>query len=223
MPRNREPGTFRLHMRYRNLLGMLAVCAGTAMGQTQDFVWVFLNSNPNRPEIPKAEAESLQAGHMANIGRLAKEGKLLAAGPFYGGGGIFVFRRTSIDSARLWVSTDPAIKAGRFILDFYPYRPLVRSICTVGETYSMTTYHSVRFSTVAGKSADGEKVVSAAIAATRSDTLVAAGSFAGHGGFLVYQNAVDSTRFDGLNPVRDGSVTYVIKKLYIARGSFCEP
>ena len=193
------------------------------IAQEHDFVWVFLNTNPNRPTIPKAEAESLQAGHMANIGRLAKEGKLLVAGPFYTGGGIFVFRPTSIDSLKLWVSTDPAVKAGRFVLDYVPYRPLVGSICAVGEKYTMTTYHSVRFLTATGRTADGTNVVSDAVGATRADTLIAGGSFAGYGGFLVYQNAPDSTRFDGLSSVRDGSVTYAIKKLYIAKGSFCEP
>ncbi len=202
---------------------MILLAGPSAVAQSKDFIWVFLNTNPDRPDIPKAEAESLQAGHMANMGRLAKEGKLLAAGPFYTGGGIFVFRPTVMDSVKLWTATDPAINAGRFVLDFYPYRPLVGSICSVGEKYTMTTYHSVRFSTAEGKTVDGAKIVSDAIAATRSDTLIAAGSFVGHGGFLLYRNAVDSTQFDQLSSVRDGSITYAIKKLYIAKGSFCEP
>jgi uncharacterized protein YciI len=203
------------------LLVMLASSTSTA--QSSDYVWVFLNSNPNRPTIPKADADSLQAGHMANIGRLAKEGKLLVAGPFYTGGGIFVFRPTTIDSVKLWVSTDPAVKAGRFALDYYPYRPTVGSICAPGEKYTMTTYHSVRFMAAEGGTSDGAKIVAECVAGvTTADTLIAAGSFGAQGGFMVFQNSVDSTRFTGLPSVRDGSFTVAVKKLYIARGSFCE-
>lgn len=203
---------------------LLASIGTSSSAQSNDFVWVFLNTNPNRPTIPKAEAESLQAGHMANIGRLAKEGKLLVAGPFYGGGGIFVFRPTTVDSVKLWVSTDPAVKAGRFALDFYPYKPVVGSICAPGEEYTMTTYHSVRFSAGEGSSADGAKMVAEAMAGvTTADTLLAAGSFGPTGRFMVFQNAVDSTRFADLAAVKNGSFSAAVKKLYIARGSFCEP
>jgi uncharacterized protein YciI len=203
---------------------LLLMLVGTrSSAQSNDFVWVFLNTNPNRPTIPKAEAESLQAGHMANIGRLAKEGELLVAGPFYTGGGIFVFRPTTVDSVKLWVSTDPAVKAGRFALDFYPYRPMVGSICAPGEKYTMTTYHSVRFTGREGGTVDGSKVLAEVIAGvTTTDTLLAAGSFGTSGGFAVFQNAVDSTRFAGLASVRNGAFSAAVKKLYIARGSFCE-
>lgn len=205
------------------LLLLFTVVGTQSSAQSSDFVWVFLNTNPNRPTIPKAEAESLQAGHMANIGRLAKEGRLLVAGPFYTGGGIFVFRPTTVDSVKLWVSTDPAVKAGRFVLDFYPYRPVVGSICAPGEKYTMTTYHSVRFSAGVGSAADGAKIISEAMAGvTASDTLLAAGSFGTDGGFMIFQNVVDSTRFAGLPSVGKGAITAAVKKLYIARGSFCE-
>ena len=53
--------------------------------------FVFLNRNPNRVTLPEEEAKKLQEGHMNNINRLAEEGKLLAAGPFEDGGGIFIF------------------------------------------------------------------------------------------------------------------------------------
>ncbi len=72
----------------------LVILSTFSLAQSDQFIRVFLNTNPNRPMIPKAEAERLQAGHMANIGRLAKEGKLLVAGPFYTERGIFAFRPT---------------------------------------------------------------------------------------------------------------------------------
>ena len=45
------------------------------------FILVLLLRPPNAPEVPKAELDQLQNGHMANIRRLHAEGKLLKAGP----------------------------------------------------------------------------------------------------------------------------------------------
>lgn len=56
-------------------------------------------------------------GHMANINRLAKEGKLIVAGPF-DGGGVFILNTTSTDEARLWLNTDPGVQATDGTLKF---------------------------------------------------------------------------------------------------------
>ncbi|MCU0453874.1 MAG: YciI family protein [Bacteroidetes bacterium] len=191
------------------------------VAQPRDFVWVFLNTDPNRPTIPKAEAESLQAGHMANIGRLAKEGKLLVAGPFHGGGGIFVFRPTGIDSVKQWVSTDPAVKAGRFALEYLTYRPVVGSICAAGEKYTMANYTAVRL--VSTTSIDAPALLHSVLASsTTADTVIAAGTFGDRGGFLVFRNKVDEARFSTLQAVTEGRVAVTARGLFIAKGSFCE-
>lgn len=80
------------------------------------YVMAFLKSGPNRPKDSTHSAE-LQNAHMANIGRLAEEGKLVLAGPFYGDQkgdfrGIYIFNTSSIDSARAYTESDPAIKYG---------------------------------------------------------------------------------------------------------------
>jgi uncharacterized protein YciI len=62
-----------------------------------------------------ARTDSIQAGHMANIGRMAERGALVAAGPFQGGGdmrGIFVFAPDA-DSLEGMLAGDPAIASGR--------------------------------------------------------------------------------------------------------------
>lgn len=78
------------------------------------YVMAFLKRGPNRPEEP-AIIDSLQAAHLANIGKLADEGKLVLAGPFYGNEdlrGIYIFDTDSIEEAASWTATDPAIIYG---------------------------------------------------------------------------------------------------------------
>jgi uncharacterized protein YciI len=70
----------------------------------------------------KAELEKLQAGHMANIQRMAKLGQLIAAGPMADDGelrGVFIFRTASLAAAKALAADDPMIKAERLKLDLY--------------------------------------------------------------------------------------------------------
>jgi uncharacterized protein YciI len=71
-----------------------------------------------------AEIEKLQAGHMANINAMAKAGKLVIAGPFENGGeyaGVFVFKVDTLEEARALADGDPAVKAGRLVVDIHPW------------------------------------------------------------------------------------------------------
>jgi uncharacterized protein YciI len=70
------------------------------------------------------ETEKIQAGHMANMQRLAGEGKLLLAGPMGDDGdlrGIFVFKVGSMEEAQALVATDPAVQAGRLRVELHPW------------------------------------------------------------------------------------------------------
>lgn len=87
------------------------------------FIVVLLVRPPNAPEIAKAELDRLQEQHLANINRLADEGKLLKAGPFedYSGRnvrGMFILKTDSVEQARAWVATDPLVKAGRLAPEY---------------------------------------------------------------------------------------------------------
>lgn len=89
----------------------------------RSYVMAFLQAGPNRDLEPEAAAE-LQAAHMANIGRMAEAGQLVVAGPFLDDGtlrGIYLFATESVDSARVWTSTDPAIQAGSLRMEMHPW------------------------------------------------------------------------------------------------------
>jgi uncharacterized protein YciI len=88
-----------------------------------NFIVVLLVRPANAPDFPKNELDQLQEGHMANINRLAAEGKLLKAGPLedYSGRnvrGIFILTTGAVETAREWVGTDPLVKAGRLVPEY---------------------------------------------------------------------------------------------------------
>jgi uncharacterized protein YciI len=82
-----------------------------------------LRRGPSWTPTRTPATDSIQAGHMANIGRMAKEGYLLAAGPLLDGGdlrGIFIFSSDSGPARlRAQVARDPAVSSGRLVMDIY--------------------------------------------------------------------------------------------------------
>jgi uncharacterized protein YciI len=83
-----------------------------------------LTRGPNAASIPPADLPALQAGHMANINRLTREGKLLVAGPFMDDGdwrGILIFKCASLEEAQALAATDPAVQAGRLKVEVRPW------------------------------------------------------------------------------------------------------
>ncbi len=87
------------------------------------YVMAFLKSGPNRTQDSITVAE-IQKGHIANIQRMANEGKLVVAGPFMDDGevrGIYVFNVATIEEAQALTNTDPAIVAGRLVMELHPW------------------------------------------------------------------------------------------------------
>ena len=92
-------------------------------GEMKRYWLVLLQKGPNRNQ-DSISAEKIQAAHMANINRLAKEGKLVMAGPI----GVEddlrgIFLMSCADSAEVenFVRTDSAVITGRLIMKYYPW------------------------------------------------------------------------------------------------------
>ncbi len=78
------------------------------------YVMAFLKTGPNR-NLSQEEINELQMSHLENIDKMADEGKLVLAGPFFGKGelrGIYIFNVNTIAEAEELTNSDPAIKAG---------------------------------------------------------------------------------------------------------------
>jgi uncharacterized protein len=87
------------------------------------FWLVLLQKGPNRNQ-DSLSAEKIQAAHMANINRLAKEGKIIMAGPIGVEGdlrGIFLMNCADSTEVENFVKTDSAVITGRLIMKYYPW------------------------------------------------------------------------------------------------------
>ena len=87
------------------------------------YVMAFLKAGPRR-DHDSITAAQIQKAHMANINRLAAEGKLVVAGPFEDNGelrGIFIFNVTSMEEAKSLTESDPAVQSGRLIMELHPW------------------------------------------------------------------------------------------------------
>jgi len=118
-------------------LALFAVtgCSTAPRAADAEFVFVYLKTGPHSAEKTKEERERIQAGHLANISRLADAGKLVIAGPFgtpshdKNQRGIFVFDvRTVEGEARTLTETDPGVQSGVFALEAHPLHasPMIR-------------------------------------------------------------------------------------------------
>ena len=99
----------------------LAKAMGGNDNGMRSYVLVVLKTGPNK--MPDGPARSkMFEGHMANIGRLAGERKMVFAGPLDGVDGwrgIFVFATPDIETAKTWVATDPVIASGEMVAEYH--------------------------------------------------------------------------------------------------------
>ena len=112
----------------RRIFGVLTIlCAlmAAAADDSARYYVVFLRPDPARKPLAQADAERLQAAHMANIRKMASDGILVAAGPFDDRpvtiSGIFVFQAASLESARAVAAQDPTVVEHRNTVEVYAW------------------------------------------------------------------------------------------------------
>jgi uncharacterized protein YciI len=92
-------------------------------GEMKRYWLVLLKRGPNRTQ-DSISAAKIQAGHMTNIDRLAKEGKIIMAGPMGSDGdlrGIFIMNCKDSAEVEQFVNTDTAVITGRLKMEYYPW------------------------------------------------------------------------------------------------------
>jgi uncharacterized protein YciI len=200
-----------------------------SIAQEKKYTVVFLNKKADAEKIAKEQSDKLMEGHMANINKLAKEGKLLAAGPFEGGGGLFILNTTSQEEAKSWLSSDPGIMANRWNVELLPYQPRIGSVCVVSEPYEMIHYTFIRFNAVVSKFNAStypdilKKHEHFTTQLSATGNVITEGIFGdADGGILIMKGDVQREVFESDPGVQEGLLDLSIKKLFIAKGSFCE-
>ena len=97
---------------------------GTPEYEMTTYVMGLLRKGPNWGAGTKEESQRIQDGHLANIRKMAEAGKLIVAGPMMDDGdlrGIFIFKAKSPDEVRAMTDDDPAVKAGRLVVELHPW------------------------------------------------------------------------------------------------------
>jgi uncharacterized protein YciI len=91
----------------------------------KSYVLCILKTGPKDAEVTGDARKEIFAGHFANIGRLADEGKLAVAGPFGKNDrtwrGLYIFNVATVEEAEKLVILDPAVKAGVFVYELTPW------------------------------------------------------------------------------------------------------
>lgn len=91
------------------------------------YYMVLLRRGPAWTATATPESTAVSKGHQENIQKLTAAGKMVVAGPFLDQtgaqalAGLFILRVASLDEAKATVSTDPAVKAGRFTYEIIPW------------------------------------------------------------------------------------------------------
>jgi uncharacterized protein YciI len=214
----------------KKILLLLVFLIGTDLMAQDPYTFVFLHKRTDLAPLPKEEGDKLMEGHMANITRLAKEGKLIAAGPFEGGGGLFIFKSNSKDEVKEWLSTDPGVRAQRWNIEILPYQPRIGGVCSASEPFEMVTYQFVhyipnvmKFNVQTADDTLRKHLEFVKQLAATSGNVVTEATFGGmDGGILVMKGTLQKEVILSDPAVAEGLMDPEFKQLWIAKGAFCE-
>jgi uncharacterized protein YciI len=202
----------------------LAADADQTLPSDSSYFFVFLNTNPDRPVISDDSAAVLQSLHMDNIVKLYNEGKLDLAGPFMGGGGIFVLKAPDSTSAWGYLRGDAAVMAGRFNIELLPLEVSAGGLCKIPADNEMVQYGFLRFrEKTDGVAADNPDQ---RMALYESGELLFSGWFDdSDAGIMIVRSNADSllqTMASAHPGVSNGHLSAEIRQLWVGQGIFCE-
>ena len=89
----------------------------------QQYFIAFLKRGPNRTQT-KEEADSLQALHLAHLGRMYELGYADISGPFGDDGdirGITIYNTPNLEMADSLANMDPAVEYGSLVIEMHPW------------------------------------------------------------------------------------------------------
>lgn len=89
----------------------------------QQYFMAFLKRGENRSQT-KEEADSLQALHLAHLGKMYELGYADISGPFGDDGnirGVTIYNVPTLQMADSLANADPMVKAGRLIIEIHPW------------------------------------------------------------------------------------------------------
>lgn len=118
-------------MKFVTIFCLLVTASFFVLGQQQPnpadgmktYYLVFLKKGPNRSQ-DSTTLERLQEGHLAHLTKMANTGKMDLAGPLMEDGdirGICVYNTSSMEEAKTLACEDPAVIAGRLIIEIHPW------------------------------------------------------------------------------------------------------
>lgn len=122
----------------------LAIETGADEYGMRTYVMALLKEGPNRDQ-DSTEAARLQRAHLDNITRMAEEGKLVMAGPFFDDWevkGIYIFAVETVEEAEELTKTDPAIQAGRLVMELHPWYGSA-ALMKAGEMHKMVAKEAI--------------------------------------------------------------------------------
>ncbi|UII28402.1 hypothetical protein LVD15_08225 [Fulvivirga maritima] len=199
-----------------------------AHGQSK-YMFVFLSGNHHHSDLSKSQKESLQSGHKRHIKKLSEENKLRVAGSFENGGGIFILNTSSVDTARKWMSTDPAISTQRYKTEILPWTPRLGSVCMAENPLEYETYTFVRYNTYITKFnvRDAPQLFRQHDVylkeIEKTGNVISEGVFDNSdGGTMIMKGEVAKEVIMNDPSVKNGIIDPEIKTIWVAKGSFCE-
>ncbi|MFK7759756.1 MAG: YciI family protein [Phycisphaerales bacterium] len=117
-------------MRYLHLFPLLCLLIATkslSAGPMETYSFVYILTGPATDIEPAIQQEAFQ-GHFSNMTRMAEEGDLLIAGPYWQPQtwddmrGMWIFNTRDLDKASTLAATDPPGKLGIFVFDILHFK-----------------------------------------------------------------------------------------------------